>query len=438
MANILCLEMNEINFDFVEKYCAEGFLPNFGRLIQDKGLVKTLSEKEFVNLEPWIQWVTFYTGKSYSEHGIFRLGDGVNHHFPQIWERISEKTGRGVVAISPMNAPNRIEEENSLFVPDPWTNTTVTGDFFTKSLYLAVRDAVNANSLGEVSVKSLLRLLVGLLPLWRRVNPLVLLRLYKASKRNRWYKALILDYLLSVLFVHQVKKKRPVYGSVFLNAGAHIQHHYMFDSSLYKGCHSNPKGYASEELDPLLEVYKMYDEILAYVVKSCPEYRVMIVTGLSQKPNPKKVYYYRPRSHEELLRAIGISGFAVEPRMSRDMLISFGDSESAALAEKILKNCFVLSEGGELKEPLFYLENRGDSIFVMVSYKQPLVDGDSIFVGSQVIGGFSDFFVHVSVENAIHRSVGFLLDTGSSINANSIDLKDVGEYIYSLTCGDKL
>ena len=40
--------------------------------------IKTRSEQEYELLEPWIQWVSIYTGKTAKEHGVFRLGDIVN------------------------------------------------------------------------------------------------------------------------------------------------------------------------------------------------------------------------------------------------------------------------------------------------------------------------------------------------------------------------
>ena len=35
----------------------------------------TNSEEEYKLLEPWVQWVSVYTGKRPNDHKIFRLGD---------------------------------------------------------------------------------------------------------------------------------------------------------------------------------------------------------------------------------------------------------------------------------------------------------------------------------------------------------------------------
>src|SRR3546814_10041375 len=69
-------------------------------------LTQTVAEKAYPALEPWIQWPTVYTGKSFAEHGIFRLGDAVDRNHVQIWEYL-ESRGLKVAAVSPMNAANR-------------------------------------------------------------------------------------------------------------------------------------------------------------------------------------------------------------------------------------------------------------------------------------------------------------------------------------------
>ena len=85
---LLLLELNEVNFDYVMQYCSRGELKTFASLEAKHGLSKTVSESKYEELEPWIQWVTAHTGLTLSEHGVFRLGDIVDHDIPQIWERL--------------------------------------------------------------------------------------------------------------------------------------------------------------------------------------------------------------------------------------------------------------------------------------------------------------------------------------------------------------
>src|SRR4051812_30731063 len=103
---LLLIELNEINFEFIQNYIRRGELPTFARLIDKYGISETTSEQDYEEWEPWIQWVTGHTGLSLAEHKVFRLGDIMQHDIRQIWEELEER-GLRVGAVSPMNAKNR-------------------------------------------------------------------------------------------------------------------------------------------------------------------------------------------------------------------------------------------------------------------------------------------------------------------------------------------
>ena len=117
---LIFIQLNEINFDLVEKYIVGSKKDKFPNLFYIKKNFKnflTYSENQYEKLEPWIQWPSVYVGKEYIDHKIFRLGDIVNHpEQKQIFEIIEEK-GFTVGAISPMNAENRLKQ--IYFIPDP-------------------------------------------------------------------------------------------------------------------------------------------------------------------------------------------------------------------------------------------------------------------------------------------------------------------------------
>ena len=122
------MELNEINFDLVRHYIKSGAeLPVLKQLMA-QGVLTSLSEEVYEHLEPWIQWPSVHTGKTYNEHQVFRLGDAVNHQGSQIFEDI-ERRGYSVGNLSAMNAANRMEKP-AFFIPDPWTNTPLTAVLF--------------------------------------------------------------------------------------------------------------------------------------------------------------------------------------------------------------------------------------------------------------------------------------------------------------------
>jgi hypothetical protein len=66
----------------------------------EKGITDTKSETEYENLEPWVQWPSVHTGKTYGEHKVFRLGDFINSTDEQFFEQV-EKAGFCIGAVSP-------------------------------------------------------------------------------------------------------------------------------------------------------------------------------------------------------------------------------------------------------------------------------------------------------------------------------------------------
>ncbi|MCG8434474.1 MAG: hypothetical protein MJA83_10620, partial [Gammaproteobacteria bacterium] len=367
MKQVLLIEFNEINFESIESYISKGYLPAFASLIQDYGYSRTVSENKYEELEPWIQWVSAHTGKTLQEHQVFRLGDIVKHEITQIWEKLENRNIK-VGAVSPMNAKNRTNNA-AFFIPDPWTSTTVTGSFLLKRIYKAISQAVNDNAQGKLKINSLLWLLIGVATNARVVNYSEYLNLFMKIKRNSWAKAMFLDLLLTDLFINLTRQTKPNFATLFLNAGAHIQHHYMFSSATYDGPNNNPDWYVDADTDPLLDVYSLYDRILGQIRKAFPQARLMIATGLHQDPHEELTYYWRLKDHAAFLRNLKISFVRVEPRMSRDFLVSFDSIEDACAAEVKFKG--IRSTDGL---HLFKIDNRGDDLFVTLVYSKFIDD----------------------------------------------------------------
>ena len=150
--NLVLLQLNEINFDYIKDYNKKYKLKNFDKLINNN-LLETSSEKEYEKLEPWIQWTSLHTGKKADDHKIFRLGDIVNSPLEQIFEKI-EKKGFKIGALFPMNAKNSLKNPE-YFIPDPWTNTEPSDSFWCKNLHKSTKQVINDNSSGKITFKKL-------------------------------------------------------------------------------------------------------------------------------------------------------------------------------------------------------------------------------------------------------------------------------------------
>lgn len=403
---VLQLELNEINFDDVERYAAAGELPVLAGLIDRHGIVETTSEQTYEELEPWIQWVTAHTGRSFAEHGVFRLGDIIDKDIPQIWE-VLEAQGFRVGAVSPMNAKNRCANA-AFFIPDPWTATPVTGSKLIRGLSTAISQAVNDNASARIDLRSATWLLAGLGRYarprnWRRY----LTQITGTARGRSWNKALVLDQLLADLFVCEVGRTKPDFASLFLNAGAHIQHHYMFNAAVYRGALRNPAWYIRPGEDPVLDVYRLYDAIVGQIRSDFPDARLLLTTGLHQNPHGHVTFYWRLKDHASFLDRHDVPYEAVEPRMSRDFIVRCRDASQADDAARRLA-AITAADGTSL----FEIDRREGSLFVTLTWDNDVPEDFEYRAGNRVWPDLRNALSFVAIKNGEHDGIGYLIDTG--------------------------
>jgi len=397
---LIFIELNEINFDVVSSYIKRGKkLPGFNKLISN-GIITTNAEDEYKNIEPWIQWPSVHTGKTFKEHKVFRLGDFVNSSENQFFEKV-EDAGFSVGAISPMNATNKMHNP-AYFIPDPWTKTPCDRSFFSKSISNAISQSVNDNSQSKLTLKTIVNLVLAFVAL---VKPARFIPMFKFAIRSigkPWRKALFLDMLLYEIHKTLHKRKNPNFSILFLNAGAHIQHHYFFNSIVIDSPElKNPPWYIKNTYDPIFEMLKVYDEMLLDLLRLSGT-EIIIATGLSQKPFSHLKFYYRFKNHSLFLKEFGIKFANVTPRMTRDFLISFTSEEEALLAEQQLSNILV-----DNKVKLFAeIDNRGKEIFVVLTYPFEITS-NTIVSDSKKTVSLQDLVTFVAIKNGEHQSKGF-------------------------------
>lgn len=400
---LILLELNEINFDLVNQYLSTnpGCFPGFEKLISKKK-IHTSSENVYEELEPWIQWASVHTGKSYAEHNLFRLGDAVGSKVPQFFEQL-EMAGISVGAISPMNAENRLKKA-AYFIPDPWTKTPSDHSWWSRNLASAVAQAVNDNAQSKISKINALIILLGLIRFAKFKYYPLYFKLALKSFRASWRKALLLDLFLHDLHTYFFKNKQPRFSVLFLNAGAHIQHHYFHNSPFISAGSviKNPDWYVSQRFDPFAEMLEVYDRILEESLDiNGPE--LIVATGLSQRPYDRFKYYYRLKNHCDFLKKIGIHFLDIHPRMTRDFLVTFSSANDASKAENILKDLKIFGK----TKPLFdEIENRGNELFVTLTYPDEIVKEDEIR-GQSFSLKLSEEVAFVAIKNGMHQSKGF-------------------------------
>lgn len=418
----ILLALNEINFKFIEYYIKQGQLANFKQLFYRHGFKETTSEHEYKLLEPWIQWVTVHTGKTFAEHQVFRLGDIVERpDLLQLFE-VLESKGYRVGAVSPFNADNRLKNP-AFFVADPWTKTASSGHFLLKQLAKAISQMVNDNAQSRWTPASLFTLLSALAYYTPRSDYGWYWQRMREVKTHVATKPLILDKLLSDVFLKEWKRTEPDFALLFLNSGAHLQHHYLFNAAAYQGELRNPEWYCPAKQDPLLAIYQLYDDILGRI-KKLSGVRLVLATGLSQQPHDALTFYWRLKEHKRFLNLIGIDNYAaVHPRMSRDFLIEFANEADATTAQQKIASCEANGEA------VFTIDNRGNSLFIELTYPHDIANDLQLQAGAITVPQFREHVAFVALKNGEHNPIGYYLDTAQTVTEPQIPLKRLYDVI---------
>jgi hypothetical protein len=207
---LILIELNEVNFDIVRLYLARypGRFSGIEKLLS-MTQIETFSESDYNELEPWIQWASVHTGKTYAEHKLFRLGDVVGSQAPQIFERL-EEAGFTVGGICPMNTENRLKKP-AYFIPDPWTKTPTDDSWWSRCLGSAIAQAVNDNAQSKITITSIFYILLGLVRFAKFKHYPLYFKLAGKSVGTSWRRALLLDLFLHDLHLSFFKNKKPLY-----------------------------------------------------------------------------------------------------------------------------------------------------------------------------------------------------------------------------------
>ncbi len=418
---LILLELNEVNFDIARAYDGVLGLNNFRRLFE-QGVHKTAAEARYEDLEPWIQWVSVHSGLSLAEHGIFRLGDIVSSQVPQFFEQV-EGAGFRVGAISPMNAANRLQSP-AYFIPDPWTHTPTDGSGWSRSLWQALSQVVNDNASGRLTPASAAVLLAGLLRFARPRHYKLYLELGIGAIKHSWRRALLLDLFLHDLHMRLFARHRPNFSTLFLNAGAHIQHHYLFNSRLVPPSpNSNPAWYVDAKVDPFGEMLRVYDVILGDYL-DMPDTSFLLATGLTQQPYDRIKFYWRLRNHVSFLQLVGLRFTRVLPRMTRDFVVEFDDVAQAEAGQALLASLKMVEDGIALFSDI---DNRGTSLFVTLTYPKEIRSGMQVASATNRFE-LAPHVVFVAIKNGMHAPHGYVVGTGEVSRLLPAD----GEHVKSL------
>ena len=216
-----------------------------------------------------------------------------------------------------------------------------------------------------------------------------------------------------------------------MNSGAHIQHHYLFNSQAYQGEIKNPEWYCKDGYDPLIQILKEYDITLGRLMK-LNKTKIVVVTALHQQPHKQLTFYWRIKHLDKFSKKIGVQNFIqISPRMSRDFLIKFSNDFDAKNAEILLNSYYAKSDD----QKIFKIDNRGISLFVELIYPNDISDTDSIYSKktNHVLERFKSYISFVAIKNGQHNGIGYVTANVNLKLKNQIPLTQLYSVVKDIT-----
>jgi hypothetical protein len=409
---LILLEFNELCPSLIDKFIAEGILPNFEALRDASERFVTSAADEV--LEPWIQWVTVHTGVPLAEHGILDLDEADKLVHSPFWEAFEEDN---VLLMSPMNVKAR-RGRGSLFFPDPWAASQPPSEELEalhRFVRLAVTNHARTDKLGGRDAAAALRFLLAHGLSARSMTKIVRqVAEERLGRRDvKWRRASILDLMLWDVFAHFWKSElTPRVGVFFSNATAHYQHKYWwhYDPSAFR---NKPDERDVQAYGDVIRFgYRAHDDLIGKAMALADENTVLaLCTALSQQP--MRDYESRggkamfiARDYAKLFQMLGAPNARVEALMAEESWLHYSSEAEAGEAFAVLRDAKT---------------SRGDAIFKTRAFNgRSFIVGCGVFAGE--VGGdtcilgdrgrrapFSDHFLKMdTVTTAKHHPDGVL------------------------------
>jgi hypothetical protein len=439
---VILLEFNEIVPKLLDRFIAEGRLPNFERLRNRSKAMVTDAQEMQEHLEPWIQWITIHSGLSYREHGIFHLADGNKLKDKCLWDLVSDDGGRVWVCGS-MNV--RYDRPlNGMLLPDAWSTGAMpypddllpfcrflqtyvqehTNDRvpLATSDYVAFAKYILSHGLSAHTIVSIAKQLVG----------------ERFGSRRGWRRAVLLDKLLWDVFSYHYRRVKPNFATFFSNSTAHYQHKFWRNME--------PEHFAlkpsaldqAEYRDAILFGYEQMDHLVGRCLEMADDKTcILLLSSLSQQPYLKLEQeggkrFYRPRTFDKFRDAFRLKGVInFRPVMSEQFHIEF-ESREAALVAKATLSAVTLGQSSALA-----VEDDGASLFCGCRvFRQ--IESDELLAlpGREPFKFYELFYQADSLKSGMHHPDGVFWMTTNPSNRGVVEgkvpLKDVAPTVLDI------
>ncbi len=413
--SVVLIEYNELCPPLMERFIAQGHLPNFKRFRDESQAYVTEAKERYPHLDPWIQWVTVHSGLDFEDHGIEHLNEGHKLRQKYLWDLLSDEKFRVWVcgSMSVRYDPSL----NGRVLPDPWTtkvppHPSDMSPFFkfiqqnvleysndkvplSKLDYAQFAAFMARHGLSPQTIKSIAEQLIG----------------ERVTGNGRWKRATILDKLQFDVFRHYFQKDRPHFSTFFSNSTAHFQHLYWrnMEPELFEAKPSDKQ--QKEYGGAILYGYKEMDAMLGrFMDLANGDTTLVFTTALSQQPCLKfedigGKSYYRPKDFAKFIELCGLPKTAkAAPVMSHEFYLDMGNEADAKMAEERLATVKVMG-----RERSMQVERKGNMVFTGCRIWESIPKDATISVNGGPTTRFFDTFYKVDgVKSGMHHPEGLL------------------------------
>ncbi len=380
MAPTLVLELNELCPPILDEMMAKGELPNFKKLYAQSDVYVTHTDD--ADLEPWVQWVTFHTGKTQDVHGAKELDEGYRVRLPRIWDKLADK-GVSSLVFGSMNSAKL--ENNVALLPDPWSVRVRPSmpdyEAFHKFIQFHVTEHTSkvAKPSRKLTMDFLRFVVANGLSLGTIMDAIKQVTSEKLSGKDfKWRRAMVLDLIMWDVFEASWKKQKPQFSTFFANSTAFLQHRYWR--------HMKPEQYrvkpSESEMDSYGDAvrasYRHMDQLVEKAQRLVgPKGRIVFVTALSQEANLRYEdiggkFVYRPFTFQQLNAWIGgPAGATFEPVMTHQSWASFANGGDADKFLDALQSVTIAGETvlpGDNRQPVLEGWKDGERVFFYCSF----------------------------------------------------------------------
>ncbi|MFG0336003.1 MAG: hypothetical protein ACF8TS_21805, partial [Maioricimonas sp. JB049] len=280
---VICLEFNELTPWLMDRFVAEGRLPNFRRLREQSLVHVTDANAEGEWLNPWVQWVTIHSGRDHRDHGIYRLSDAPRMETPAIWDLLSD-AGLPVWVCGSMNAWYSAPL-NGHVLPDAWCQNVLPwprGEFerFYRFVQKNVQEHANRRApLRASEVITFLKYMAGHGLSFSTATGIVRQLIAERAGNHRWRRASVMDCLQYDVFASYYRRHRPAFSTFFLNSTAHYQHKFWRNMAPEEFQIKPSPGDQRDYRHAIRYGYEAMDRLVGRFLKLAPEATIMLISG---------------------------------------------------------------------------------------------------------------------------------------------------------------